>query len=410
MLGLIIFVLLVAIHGVALKTGKEHEVVHIKYPDILMVGAMKAGTTSLSNLMRSNSAICDYGEKEKHFFNGGDYSHNYEASVAKYLAEFKGCKKTQLTMDSTPGYSVEPDVVDRMRETYTPDVLDAKKFLFLVREPVARHYSEYQMEVRLCIDVNEDLKLKNSIEWRLWRHERSCENVMTDFSPKKNDPAEFSKGYNKGAKILTYHQWCLSSHGKLELRRGHYKEVIERYLHFVRQDQLFLVNFDVLISQTARVMVGMNDFLNLQGTSRWGNDTTLPVPKKSATNVKEAGLEFTSIDCTTVRMLQKYFIKINNGSVDEWIDKLTSSPTAARGQPPFGAFKSPLLKCNMPKTNDTVALKLLYPAETWTFTEDVMANPVLHHISHKSSKPKGGWRGLRSSVSDEDTEGDLERK
>ena len=391
--------------GAGSGKGKDHEVVHIAYPDILMVGAMKAGTTSLSNLMRSNPAICDYGEKEKHFFNGGEYSHNYEASVAKYLAEFKGCKKSQLTMDSTPGYSVEPNVVERMRETYTPDVLDAKKFLFLVREPVARHFSEYQMEVRLCIDVNEDLKLKNSIEWRLWRHERACENVMADFSSKKNDPAVFAKGYSKGAKILTFHQWCLSPHGRLELRRGHYKEVIDRYLHFVRQDQLFLVNFDKLIYETAEIMVGMSDYLNLQGPARWSNATSLPVPKKSATNVKEqAGLEFTAIECTTVSMLQKYFHIVNNGSVDVWINKLTLSPTAARGQSPFGAFKSPLLKCNQPKSNDTQTMKALYPSETWSFTEDVLASPHDgHHILgpagtltplHKSKnlKPKGGWR------------------
>ena len=376
----------VAGHG----KGKDHEVEHIAYPDILMVGAMKAATTSLSNLMRSNPAICDYGEKEKHFFSGGEYKHNYEATVAKYIAEFKGCKKSQLTMDSTPGYSVEPNVVDRMRETYTPDVLDAKKFLFLVREPVARHYSEYQMEVRLCIDLDGDLKLNDSIEWRLWRHERACENVMADFSPKKNDPAVFAKGYSKGAKILTFHQWCLSPHGRLELRRGHYKEVIDRYLHFVRQDQFFLVNFDKLISQTGEIMIGISDFLDLQGPARWSNATSLPAPKRSANNVKA----FTTIDCTTVSMLQKYFHTVNNGSVDVWINKLTLSPTAARGQSPFGAFKSPLLKCNPPNSNDTQMIKALYPSETWTFTEDVLTSPddVDRPPKSKYLKPKGGWR------------------
>lgn len=374
------FYLIVYLYSVQILfvSGKKVDVerVHFKYPDVLMIGAMKAGTTSLSNLMRDNPGICGYGEKEKHFFNGGDYAHKYEASVKKYLDEFKECKKDQLTLDSTPGYSVEPNVVDRMMETYTPEVWTKKLFIYLVREPVGRHYSEYQMEVRLCLDLDGDLKLKTDVEWRSWRHERACENVMSDFHNKRNDPAEFSNGYNKAAKILTFHQWCLSSHGKMELRRGHYKEVISRYLNVIRRDQIFLVNFDQLIYKTAVVMMGMNDFLGLEGTQRWKNDTILPLPKKSAGKVVP-----TVLDCITVDMLSRYFQHANGGGIDSWIRTMTSTNGSSRGEVDFGVFSDPVKKCVKLHSNDSQAVKAAYPSETWTFVEDTIkmhANQRVH--------------------------------
>lgn len=360
--------------------GKKDDIIHFEYPDILMIGAMKAGTTSLSNLMRSNPAICDFGEKEKHFFNGGDYTHKYAAQVQMYMNEFKGCKKKQLTLDSTPGYSVEPNVVDRMKETYLPEVLARKYFIYLVREPIGRHYSEYQMEVRLCLDLDGDLKLKNNVEWRLWRHERACDTVCFNYSNKRNDPAPLSVGYNKNARILNFHEWCLSHHGKQELRRGHYKAVIMRYLEMISRNQILLVNFDHLITKTASVMMGMNDFLHLPVEMRWKNDTTLPQPKKSPGNAVP-----TTMDCVTTDMLLHYFNHVNGGGIDSWIrTNLTVEKGRPMGEVDFGSFSDPKRKCvNKSSSNDTQVTKAAYPAETWTFTEDTIRFHALnkHHQS-----------------------------
>jgi len=339
--------------------GAQRKVIHFEYPDVLMIGAMKAGTTSLSSLMRANPAICDYGEKEKHFFNGGEYVHKYAAQVQMYLDEFKGCKKGQLTLDSTPGYSAEPNVNDRMKETYLPEVLAKKYFIYLVREPVARHYSEYQMEVRLCLDVDEDLKLKNNIAWRLWRHERACDTVCHNYNNKKNDPAKFSVGYSKNAKILTFHEWCLSHRGKQELRRGHYKAVILRYLEMIQRNKLLIINFDHLITRTGAVMVGMNEFLSLPKDLLWKNSTTLAVPKKSAANVP------TTMDCVTTDMLMRYFDHANGGPVDQWIQNYTKLHGRPKGEIDFGKFSDPRRKCV--KANDSH-----YAPGTWTFIEDAV--------------------------------------
>ena len=299
--------------------------------------------------------------QEKHFFNGGDYVHKYAAQVQMYMDEFKGCKKNQLTLDSTPGYSAEPNVNDRMKETYLPEVLNKKYFIYLVREPVARHYSEYQMEVRLCLDVDGDLKLKNNVAWRMWRHERACDTVCHNYNNKKNDPAEFSVGYNKNARVLTFHEWCLSHRGKQELRRGHYKAVILRYLDMIRREMLLLVNFDNLIYKTGQVMVGMNEFLHLPPEMHWKNSTALPVPKKSAANVE------TVMDCVTTEMLIHYFEHANGGPIDGWIRNMTAERGRPKGEIDFGSFSDPRKKCKKLATNETQ-----YAPGTWTFTEDAV--------------------------------------
>lgn len=358
-----------------LSTVRSNVKRHIDQPNILMIGAMKAGTTSLSNLMRSNPAICDYGEKEKHFFNGGAWHTNYAEILHKYKEEFSGCKAGQLTLDSTPGYSADPNVLERMKETYLPDVLSKKLFIYLVREPVSRHYSEYQMEVRLCLDLDEDLKLKNSVEWRLWRHERACENVAVNYNNKRNDPAEFSAGYNKAAKILSFHDWCLSNHGRVELRRGHYKDVILRYLEIVRRNQFFIVNFDHLIANTGAVMAGMSEFLGIAESTKWKNDTTLPQPKKSSGKVVP-----TTLDCVTVKMLEQYFRRANGDGLgaDVWIRNMTASQGRAKGEVDFGSFSDPFKKC----VNNTSAGNV-YPPATWTFVED--SDKLLQSLHHPPS-------------------------
>ena len=297
---------------------------------------MKAGTTALSDLMRKNQAICDKGEKEKHFFNGPDYKKKYHAAVKKYMEEFEGCGGDQLTLDATPGYSEKPNVNERMIESYSATDLARKYFIFSIREPISRHYSEYEMNIRFCLDTVGDLNRTDQSSWRKYRHERACESVMSDFHPVTNDPTK-----NFDAKVLDFHQWCLSPFGRKELSRGHYKEAIQRFLQMIERNQLFLINFDTLVRNTSVVMQGMGDFLKLRTAHRWNASTTLAVPKKSGT-----AMNLAKMSCSTVEMLDAYFHRVN-GNIGEWIRNITSTLGRADGEPLFVDFVSdPFKNCN----------------------------------------------------------------
>ena len=361
--------------GAKQATGKKKKfAIHrLTIPNIFLIGAMKAGTTSVTSLMRTNPAICDFGEKEKHFFSGGDYDSKYQASVDRYIAEFAGCKEGQLTIDATPSYSVDPRVIPRMLEHYDAKTLDTMKFIFILREPISRHYSEYQMSIRLCYDADGDLKRGNFMQWRVYRHERSCEDVMTDFVPNENDPSM----PNSTARVMNFHQWCLSLVGRKELRRGLYKEVIERFLTMVRRDQILMINFDTLIQNTSAVMSGLNDFLELEDKLRWNETIRLPVPGKLA---KRPHLD-TYMDCTTVQMLDQFF-KEAEGDFFGWLQNNVTVQTRFRkpkGELDFLHYTSnPYANCvknyhwsgNWSSSNYWNESSNTYPRETWTFVED----------------------------------------
>lgn len=143
----------------------------LEYPSMFLIGAMKAATTTFYNVLIEHPSICQYGEKEKHFFSGKDYFNEYADAVQKYKSEFAGCNSSQLTLDATPGYTAVFYALtfSRMKRHYTQQTLLKKKFIYILREPIARIHSEYSMAVRLCLDLDSDLQKSNmkdaEVEW-----------------------------------------------------------------------------------------------------------------------------------------------------------------------------------------------------------------------------------------------------
>jgi len=304
----------------------------ITVPDILLIGAMKCGTTSLHRLLiqHPNDAICGYGEKEKHFFNSHDYATKYTKHVEHYYKEFSGCNQAQKTIDSTPGYAVNEDVTHRVKESYTPEDLAKKKIIFIIREPVARHYSEYQMALRLCLDINDDLAKKGpDHEWRVSRHETACKQVAHPdyYDAKKNS-------LKVPAKVLTFREWSVTSYGRKELRRGHYRKTIDDWLQIVSREQMFILNFQTMIYNSSDTMTRLSHFLELD--SDWGSTAKLPTP--------ETQKAVSYLDCLSVQRLSAYFAKANGP--DDFIDFIENkSGHKPLQEPAFGSFENTFTKC-----------------------------------------------------------------
>jgi hypothetical protein len=98
---ILIIVLLIVVNTTTTTSSSaaSSDIILLEHPDIFLIGAMKAGTTSFHNLVvdASHGLICGSGEKEKHFFNGGEYKNNYKDHVNNYNNEFKECKSNQMT-------------------------------------------------------------------------------------------------------------------------------------------------------------------------------------------------------------------------------------------------------------------------------------------------------------------------
>ncbi len=121
-------------------------------PDFAIIGAMRAGTTQIYELLRAVPGICVPHMKETDFFCSGK-------TVAKgldwYARQFDD--ETALWGDISPNYAktdVNPDAPQLLYEA-NPEM----KIFFLARDPVARSISHYRMSHYLEDDLPEPERL-----------------------------------------------------------------------------------------------------------------------------------------------------------------------------------------------------------------------------------------------------------
>ena len=287
----------------------------LKYPDFFVIGAMKCGTTSLNKLIIEHPELCTTGKKEKHFFDK-DEEFGTDKGLTDYLEEFAKCDG-KYTIDSTPRYVQEDYVPGRIVSSYSKSNLAKKKFILVLREPIARQYSEYQMRVRVCLDhghidwiipppLGDDV-VEEDVDHQEWRGQRDCGRVSLNYKP--NISLE-------KLKFITFADWVHSENGAQEVTRGHYKEHIQRWLDTgIQRHQLFILSFQTLIKNTTDVSQRLSRFMNLDAD--WGVNVSLPEVKQTKPN--------TILDCKTFDELDRYYKKVNT-KIYEFINHATDKP------------------------------------------------------------------------------------
>jgi hypothetical protein len=118
-----------------------------RLPDFVVIGATKAGTTSLDFYLNLHPEIHMARPKEPGFFIDRSSQSTWNRGVDWYRSLF--VTKKRVCGECTPGYSSSPSypgVAARMAS-----VVPAAKLIYLVREPYARLRSEYLMTRRLGI-------------------------------------------------------------------------------------------------------------------------------------------------------------------------------------------------------------------------------------------------------------------
>ncbi|WP_183094330.1 sulfotransferase family protein [Nocardioides stalactiti] len=118
-------------------------------PNLVVIGAAKAGSTSLHNYLALHPEISMSADKEMRFFTDPDCL----SWVGRYQAYY--APGTAYRGESTPQYTkwpVFPGVVDRMA-----DLIPDAKLLYLVRDPVDRAIAEYVEEATWGV-ITEDIE------------------------------------------------------------------------------------------------------------------------------------------------------------------------------------------------------------------------------------------------------------
>ena len=108
-------------------------------PNTLIIGAAKAGTTSLFDWLSQHPEVSPSRIKEVKFFD-----HNWSRGPAWYRAQFSPRRRRhRVILEASPNYLWNAPVPERVRE-----LLGAPKLIVLLRNPVDRAYSHHAMKVR----------------------------------------------------------------------------------------------------------------------------------------------------------------------------------------------------------------------------------------------------------------------
>lgn len=146
-------------------------------PNFYIIGVVKGGTTSLYNYLIEHPSIQPSVGKEIDYF--GEY---YSRGINWYRCAFpfkshkffvtKILKKKFLTGEATPRYFEHPGVPEKIKKV-TPNA----KFILLLRNPIDRAYSHYNMNVTRG---DETLSFSDAIDMEQERTSKGFKKMLND--------------------------------------------------------------------------------------------------------------------------------------------------------------------------------------------------------------------------------------
>ncbi|MGM0588495.1 MAG: sulfotransferase domain-containing protein [Bacteroidota bacterium] len=214
-------------------------------PNTLIIGAMKAGTTSLFNYLATHPRVTGSYIKELNYFN-----HNWDKRLGWYCSAFPiSGHWAEVVMEATTDYLYHPFTPERVKQT-----LADPKLIVLLRNPVHRAYSHYQHEVR---QGREMLSFQEALEQEEGRTGATREKYFTD--PTYQGIGKLHYNYKE---------------------RGVYADQLERWFRYFDRDQFFIQSSSYFWADTAAFMKDLGTFLevDLSGiqTGRKYNENTYP--------------------------------------------------------------------------------------------------------------------------------------
>jgi hypothetical protein len=214
-------------------TGNAHVL-----PDFLIIGAARSGTTSLYQYLIEHPSIIPGVGKEIYFFDKkfqkglNWYKSFFPTKLSISIQETKQKSKC-LTCEATPRYLHYPHTPQRVFE-----LLPNIKLIVLLRNPIDRAYSHYQMEVS---SGNEELSFEDAIE-------QEEDRIKDDMKKMENDENFYSVYFYR----------------KSYLTRGIYHEQLKRWFKFFPKEKFLILKSEDLYSNPSKIYQKSLDFLGLK--------------------------------------------------------------------------------------------------------------------------------------------------
>jgi len=204
-------------------------------PDFVVIGAQKAGTSSLYGQLAAHPSVVPALRKEVHHFDRPPVGlDRYRPWFPRRATLDRIARRTGrgITGEATPYYLCHPAVPGRMRAVL-PDV----RLIAVLRDPVARAISGYHHAVRVGDET------------------RPIEVALDPAAAEELAPATDAAWYDAPDSPLRVHGY---------LARGRYAEQLERWFAVYPREQMLVLDSDAL--RGGRVPDAVLAFLGLSGS------------------------------------------------------------------------------------------------------------------------------------------------
>jgi len=229
-------------------------VAYRKTPDFLIIGAQKGGTSSLYFYLKFHPSIKRPIKKEIHYFNI-----HFAKGLKWYKAHFPLKFNKYITGEASPDYLFHPETPERVK-ALNPKI----KLIVLLRDPIERAYSAFQMNRRMGIDPRKTFE--EAIQFELDHQE------------------EFATLYN------------YERHNYFYLERGLYAKQLQNWTNTFDKNQILVIGSKEFFINTNEALKKVYSFLNIK--------SKLP-PTLRAMNVGK----YPPIADATYNNLKNYFSK-----------------------------------------------------------------------------------------------------
>lgn len=237
-------------------------------PDFLIIGAQKAGTTSLFNYLAQHSCVLPprgkrskdgaivAGNKELHYFD-----RQFERGIRWYRSHFRLPKYFQfsnkfITGEATPDYISHPHAPKRVAE-----LIPQVKLIVLLRNPVDRAYSHY------VHNVTGRVKETRPVKEAIFADEQMIEAELTRMLKDNEYKSSFYDRYSY-------------------LYRGIYVQQIRHWLNTFTRNQLLILRSEDLFNDPEEIYRETLQFLGLPDEQL--EEYKVFNPQKSSNRVKIA--------------------------------------------------------------------------------------------------------------------------
>jgi len=192
-----------------------------RWPNFFIVGAPKAGTTSIYEYIKNHPQIFMSSIKEPNYFSINILNENDQLkpirNKKKYLDLFKNIKNEKIIGEASPFYLSDHDAPKLIH-----DVAPTAKILISIRDPVEREFSHFLMHYVAGETVR---TFHDQLQIEIKNHQTSSEYFA--------------------------------------LKHGMYYENIKRYLDIFDKNQVKIIIFEEFIRNTEKSLQSLFDFLNI---------------------------------------------------------------------------------------------------------------------------------------------------